>query len=115
MYSTECNHSGSHSCARRGVAAPAGSKKYKMLVTPFAVSWSLRTIPSSFSITTRLRRALVACAKPDEVAGIGRGAEVAIIVQNIGHGRPFLVEALPSRVAIVRAAKAGVHLASLDV
>ena len=56
----------------------------------------------------------IACAKPDEAADIGRGAVEAIIVPNIGHVGLALWKALPSRVAIVRAARVTVHLASVD-
>ena len=55
----------------------------------------------------------IACAKLDEAADIGRGAVEAIIVPNIGHVGLALWKALPSRVAIVRAARVTVHLASV--
>ena len=61
-----------------------------------------------------LKPAPIACAKPDEAADIGRGAEVAIIVQNIAHVGHAVWEALPLRAAIVRAARVTVHLASVD-
>ena len=60
-----------------------------------------------------MKPAPIACAKPGKAAGIGRGAAVAIIVPNIGHVGRALWEALPLRVAIVRAAKVTVHLASV--
>ena len=60
-----------------------------------------------------LKPAPIACAKPGEVADIGRGAAVAVIVQNIAHVGHVVREALPSRVAIVRAARVTVHLASV--
>mgnify|MGYP004088972201 CR=1 FL=1 len=61
-----------------------------------------------------LKPAPIACAKPGEAADIGHGAAVATIVQNIGHVGLALWEALPLRVAIVRAARVTVHLASVD-
>ena len=60
-----------------------------------------------------LKPAPIACAKPDEAADIGRGAAVAIIVQNIDHSGHAVWEALPLRAAIVRAARVTVHLASV--